>query len=144
VTRSARLLVVEDNPLSRRLAREILTHRGHQVFEAVSVTTAVECLSCDPELVIMDIEIEGGTGIDVLKVMRTRKELDHVPVIAVTASAMAGERERLLEIGFDAYMSKPIDTRNFGDAVEALLQSGRRKPTTAEPAGGQDTREAAS
>jgi CheY-like chemotaxis protein len=117
-----RILVVEDNALSARLVREILTRRGHEVLEAVSVLEALAQVRSAPDLVIMDIEIVGGSGEEVLRGIKLQPHLCSIPVIAVTANAMQGERERLLAAGFDAYLSKPIDTRSFGATVESLLQ----------------------
>jgi CheY-like chemotaxis protein len=126
VTARARILVVEDNPASRLLVRDILTHRGHEVIEAVSAEEARERLSPPPDLILMDLLLPGTEGGELLMgEIRSKKELAKVPVIAVTASAMSGDRERLLRAGFDGYMSKPIDTRAFGPLVETHLGKAR-------------------
>jgi CheY-like chemotaxis protein len=126
VTARARILVVEDNPASRLLVRDILTHRGHEVIEAVSAEGARARLSPPPDLILMDLLLPGTEGGELLiGEIRSKKELAKVPVIAVTASAMSGDRERLLRAGFDGYMSKPIDTRAFGPLVETHLGKAR-------------------
>ncbi len=122
--RGARILLVEDNALNRRLVRDLLAHRGHEVVEATTVPEAVERLSCAPDLVLMDLQLPGGSGEQVLQHIRSRDDVRSVPVIVVTASAMQGEKERLLAAGFDAYLSKPIDTRSFGAVVESFLVKG--------------------
>lgn len=119
--RTGRILVVEDNALNRRLVRDLLVHRGHEVIEATNVAEARARLREVPDLVLMDLQLPGGSGEVVLADIRADETLRALPVIVVTASAMAGERERLLAAGFDAYLSKPIDTRTFGTVVENFL-----------------------
>ena len=125
----ARILLVEDNPSNRLLVRDILSVRGHEVIEAVTAEEARIRLRPPPDLVLMDLQIPGGVdGEQLLHEIRDDPELAHLPVIVVTASAMAGDRERLLEAGFDAYMSKPIDTRAFGPAIEAHMKKAKEGP----------------
>jgi two-component system cell cycle response regulator DivK len=121
VTAKGRILLVEDNALNRRLVRDLLVFRGHEVIEATTVPEARARLDDRPDLVLMDLQIPGGSGVDVLHAIRAREDVRDLPVIVVTASAMAGEKERLLAAGFDAYLSKPIDTRTFGAVVESFL-----------------------
>jgi two-component system, cell cycle response regulator DivK len=116
-----RILVVEDNPLNRRLVEALLVHRGHTVLQASTVEEGREQLEgMLPDIVLLDIHIPGGGGELLLAEIRKSTRLAGLPVVAVTASAMSGDRERLLELGFDAYMSKPIDTRAFAMDVEAI------------------------
>jgi len=120
--RSIRILVVEDNALNLRLMRDILELRGHEVVEAGDVPQGREQLErCAPDLVLLDIGIPGGGGEALLRDIRSDPKRTRLPVIAVTAYAMQGDRERLLALGFDAYLSKPIDTRTFAGDVEAVL-----------------------
>ena len=119
---SARILIVEDNPLNRLLFHDILQLRGHEVLEAATVDEARAVLSeHTPDLLLLDVQIPGGGGEAVIRWMRKRRELAAVPIVAVTSLAMPGDRERLLGIGFQGYLSKPIDTRTFGAAIEAFL-----------------------
>ncbi|MEZ0228837.1 MAG: response regulator [Planctomycetota bacterium] len=122
----ARILLVEDNAMNRRLVRDLLVHRGHVIIEATTVAEARELLAGEPDvdLVLMDLQLPDGSGQDVLGSIRERADLRSLPVLAVTASAMQGEKERLLAAGFDAYLSKPIDTRAFGPVVESFLVKG--------------------
>jgi len=120
-----RILVVEDNPLNLQLVRDILEYRGHQVDSATTVDEARDRLrSVTPHLVVLDILLPGGGGETLLQEIRANPDLAHLPVIAVTALAMEGDQEHLLEAGFDGYVSKPIDTRTFGPAVEFFLDGG--------------------
>jgi CheY-like chemotaxis protein len=126
MTGRARILVVEDDPASRLLVRDILTFRGHEVIEAGSAEEARARFLPRPDLILMDLLLPGEEGGKLLVAeIRNHPDLASVPVIAVTASAMSGDRERLLRAGFDGYMSKPIDTRAFGFLVEAHLGKAR-------------------
>jgi CheY-like chemotaxis protein len=120
----AHILVVEDNPLNRLLVHDILELRGHSVAEAATVDEACAQLTRQrPDLLLLDVQIPGGGGEAVIREVRQRPELADLPIIAVTSLAMPGDRERLLSIGFQGYLSKPIDTRTFGAAIEAYLKS---------------------
>ena len=119
----ARILVVEDNPLNRLLLHDILELRGHEVIEASNVDEALPLLdSAHLDLLLLDVQIPGGGGEAVVKEVRKRAALAHLPIIAVTSLAMPGDRERLLGSGFQGYLSKPIDTRTFGPTVESFLR----------------------
>lgn len=120
----ARILVVEDNPLNRLLVHDILELRGHAVVEAATVDEARALLQRErPDLLLLDVQIPGGGGEAVIREVRQRAELADLPIVAVTSLAMPGDRERLLSIGFQGYLSKPIDTRTFAAAVESYLKS---------------------
>jgi CheY-like chemotaxis protein len=120
------VLLVEDNPMNRVLASEILKRRGHRIIEAANVGEAIDCLrSSVPDIVLLDIQIPGGGGELVLRHIRDEPRLASLVVVAVTAYSMRGDRERILALGFDGYVSKPIDTRRFGPDVECFLEKGR-------------------
>jgi CheY-like chemotaxis protein len=120
----ARILVVEDNPLNRLLVHDLLELRGHAVVEAATVNEACSLLERErPDLLLLDVQIPGGGGEAVIREVRQRPHLADLPIIAVTSLAMPGDRERLLSIGFSGYLSKPIDTRTFGAAIESYLKS---------------------
>jgi CheY-like chemotaxis protein len=124
----ARILVVEDNPLNRLLLHDILELRGHEVIEASNVDEALPLLDAARlDLLLLDVQIPGGGGEAVVKEVRKRAELADLPIVAVTSLAMPGDRERLLGSGFQGYLSKPIDTRTFGPAVEAFLRAEVRR-----------------
>ena len=124
----ARILVVEDNPLNRLLLHDILELRGHEVIEAASVDEALPLLDVARlDLLLLDVQIPGGGGEAVVKEVRKRAALADLPIVAVTSLAMPGDRERLLSIGFQGYLSKPIDTRTFGAAIETYLDPGVRR-----------------
>jgi CheY-like chemotaxis protein len=120
---TARILLVEDDPLSRRLLRDLLTHRGHQIFEATTVDEArLQIEAVRPQLILLDVQIPGGGGETLLDHIRSRAQPGRVPVLAVTALASKQDGERLIRLGFDAYFSKPISTQTFGPAMESFLK----------------------
>ena len=117
------ILVVEDNPLNRRLVRDLLELNGHRVREAECVADGrAELQRTLPDLVLLDVGIPGGGGELLLAEIRGNPSLAGLPVVAVTAYAMQGDRERLLKAGFDEYISKPINTRTFVVDVETIAK----------------------
>ncbi|MBN9161055.1 MAG: hypothetical protein BGO98_00080 [Myxococcales bacterium 68-20] len=121
----SRILVVEDHPLNRRLVRDILEFHGHEVVEAHDVSQAHARLSEHRvELVLLDVQIPGGGGEVVLRTIRNDPAFSKLPVVAVTAAAMSGDRARFLAAGFDGYISKPIDTKTFASVVEGFIEKG--------------------
>jgi CheY-like chemotaxis protein len=118
----AKILVVEDDPWSQRIVVELLEMRGHDVLAANSVATARAQLANAPHIVLLDINIPGGGGELLLREIRASVAWAGLPVIALTASAMTGDRERFLRQGFTAYMSKPIDVKSFGPTVEHYVR----------------------
>jgi CheY-like chemotaxis protein len=117
----ALVLVVEDDPWSQRIVVELLEMRGHQVIAANDVTTARAELAKKPQIVLLDIHVPGGGGLAFLKEIRASADYGTLPVIALTASAMTGDRERFIRQGFTAYMSKPIDVKSFGPTIESYV-----------------------
>jgi CheY-like chemotaxis protein len=115
------ILLVEDNALNRRLAEVALQARGHRVLQADSVDAARASLDQQvPDVILMDIELPGGGGEGLMREIRRQAGRAHLPIIAVTALAMQGDRERLLRAGFDGYIAKPIDVSTFGPEIESL------------------------
>jgi two-component system cell cycle response regulator DivK len=107
---SRQILVVEDNEKSMKLFRDVLQASGYRTLEAGSGEDAVEvALENGPDLVLMDIQLPGIDGIEALARLRGDKRTASTPVLALTAQAMHGERERLLAAGFDDYISKPVN-----------------------------------
>jgi CheY-like chemotaxis protein len=117
----ATLLIVEDNPDNMKLFRTVLAARGHHVLELPGGEGLLDITrEARPDLVLLDIQLPGEDGFQLLA--RLRRELHPLPpVVALTAHAMAGDRERALEAGFDGYLTKPIDVATFGKTVESFL-----------------------
>ena len=121
---TTRILVVEDNPLNLKLVRDVLEFRG---FEVATATTGEEgvtmALSDPPHLVLMDLQLPGIDGHAALSLLRADSTTGHIPVVALTAFAMAQDRDRALAAGFDGYLEKPISVRSFPDQVRAHLKT---------------------
>jgi two-component system cell cycle response regulator DivK len=104
------ILVVEDNERNMKLLRDVLQAAGYRLVEATTGRQAVELAAEHaPDLVLMDIQLPDIDGIEALARFRAQDRLASVPVLAVTAQAMQGDRERLTAAGFDGYISKPVD-----------------------------------
>ncbi len=104
-----RILVVEDNELNMKLFRDVLLATGYRALEATTGSEAVDlAVEHAPDLVLMDIQLPDADGVDVLHRLRTDDRTAAIPVLAVTAQAMHGDRERFLAAGFDGYVSKPV------------------------------------
>ena len=107
---SARILVVEDNERNMKLFRDVLQATGFRTLEATTGERAVElALEHAPDLVLMDVRLPDLDGIQALGRLRADERTAGVPVVALTAQAMEGDRERVLDAGFDGYLSKPVD-----------------------------------
>lgn len=119
-----RIAVVEDNPDNRLLVQAILEDR-YDISEYATGSDAVRGLERDPpDLVLLDISLPGMDGTEVLRWIRGHETLKDVPVVALTAHAMAGDREKYLREGFDDYVTKPIlDETDLLEAIERWLTS---------------------
>ena len=112
------VLYIEDNFHNRRIVRKILQSRGYTVIEAEDGTTGLEMIQAlRPPLILLDIGLPGLDGLEVLKRIRADQGLCDTPIIALTASAMRGDRERFLAAGCDDYISKPIQALELLDMV---------------------------
>jgi two-component system, cell cycle response regulator len=131
---SARILIIEDNPTNLELMAYLLTSFAYHVDSAPDGQAGVEsALRLLPDLIICDIEMPRLSGMDVARMLRQRSETRGIPMLAVTAYAMVGDRETILAAGFDGYLSKPIDPETFVKDVEAFLPVEKRsgqKPET--------------
>jgi two-component system, cell cycle response regulator DivK len=117
----ARILVVEDSPDNMKLFRTLLTLKGHEVTGLSGGEELLETIArTDPELVLMDIQLPGKDGFTLLGEIR-RSPHARVRVVALTAHAMSGDRERAMQSGFDGYITKPIDIRVFPELVKQAL-----------------------
>ena len=116
------ILVVEDNEKNMKLARDILTFKGYQVAEAVTGEEAlVIARNEQPALILMDIQLPGMDGVTAFKHLRADPVTKHIPVIALTASAMPTDRKQILAAGFDGYETKPLGVRRLIEVVNAAI-----------------------
>jgi CheY-like chemotaxis protein len=111
--------VVEDNEKNMKLVRDVLQASGYSTFEATTGEQAVELAQAhEPGLVLMDVQLPGIDGLEALRRLRQDELTASIPVLAVTAQAMSGDRERFLDAGFDGYLSKPIDVTELIQVVQ--------------------------
>lgn len=118
----ATILVVEDNEANRLLAGAVLEREGFRVEMAGNSQEALELLeSRAPDLILMDVQLPGIDGLALTRQLKGDHRTASIPVIALTALAMLGDKERTLEAGCSGYISKPINTRTFGAEVRKFL-----------------------
>jgi two-component system cell cycle response regulator DivK len=119
---TARILVVEDNHLNKKLFRDLLQIKGHEIFEAEDGDRGIEMArSLCPDLILLDIYLPTVSGLDVAKALKADQATDHIPIIAVTAFAMVGHEETVRAAGCDGYLAKPISIDSFFESVNSFL-----------------------
>ena len=120
-----RVLVVEDNEKNMKLFRDVLQASGYSPLEASSgaaaIVTAAESV---PAVVLMDIQLPDMDGIEALRRLREDERTAGIPVLALTAQAMQGDRDRFLAAGFDGYLSKPVDIAELVATVGRYCDGG--------------------
>jgi len=120
-----KILVVEDNPTNMRVIRMVLRNKGYGLLEATDGEEAlVVAMEGHPDLIVMDIQLPKMDGLEVTRRLRQTPEFKQTPIIALTASAMEGDREKIMAAGCDKYISKPVNTRQFPQLVAEMLQQG--------------------
>jgi two-component system, cell cycle response regulator DivK len=116
------ILVVEDNDKNRKLVRDVLIYRGYDVVEAETGEDGVRLAKeRQPRLILMDIQLPGIDGIEALRQLRADATTRGIPVIAVTASALDRDRQKIMAAGFDGYQAKPLNVKAFMAAIEAAF-----------------------
>ncbi len=124
-----RILVVDDSALNRKLVSTILQANHFEVLEAIDGEQAVAVATSErPSLILMDIQLPKLDGYEATRRLRAQPETKDIPIIALTANAMAGEDERARAAGCDGYISKPIDTRSLVPTLIPYLEQGRKLP----------------
>lgn len=118
------VLVVEDNEANQLLTSTVLERAGYQVELAGNAAEALERLAAGvPDLILMDLQLPDQDGLSLARQLKADPRTALIPIVALTAYAMVGDRERALAAGCAGYISKPIDTRAFGDQVKQFLGS---------------------
>jgi len=122
------ILIVEDNAKNMKLVRDLLQHHGHRTLEADTGEAGIAlALRERPDLVLMDIQLPDIDGATVLARIREDASFDAMPVLAVSASVMPDEQQRVVRSGFDGFIAKPISIKPFLTAVQRALTEGRAK-----------------
>lgn len=119
---TVRILYVEDNPQNMRLVRKMLHIGGYEMIEAVNGITGVAVAAREmPDLILMDINLPDIDGLEATIRIKQRPELRHIPIVALTANAMHGDRERFIAAGCDGYLAKPVTKNELLNTVQRFL-----------------------
>ena len=119
-----KILVVEDNDMNMQLVEFLLEEGGYDIVKAASGEEALEITrntAGAPDLILMDIHLPGMDGLSVVRAMKGDDRTRRIPILALTAHAMRGDKDRFLEAGCDGYISKPIDVKTFISSIEQYL-----------------------
>jgi two-component system cell cycle response regulator DivK len=121
-----RILYIEDNLGNRMLVRRILEAEGYTIIEATDGPAGLEIAAQEEfDLILLDINLPEIDGYDLARRMRSMSNLDDVPILAVTANVMHGDKERTLEAGCDGFIPKPIDVDKLPELIQTALERGR-------------------
>jgi CheY-like chemotaxis protein len=127
--RASLILVVDDNDAGQLLARAVLELDGFQVDSAGSSEEVMESLKARmPDLILMDVQLPGQDGLALTRQLKANPATATIAIVALTARAMAGDREQALAAGCSGYITKPINTRTFGDQLRKFLPAERLEP----------------
>jgi two-component system cell cycle response regulator DivK len=117
------VLIVEDNDKNMKLARDVLQAKGYQTLEAITGEDGVKLArDMKPDLVLMDIQLPGINGIEAFRQIRADANTSRIPVVALTASVTPTDRTAIAAAGFDAFLSKPINLKEFLDTVKRMVE----------------------
>jgi len=123
-----KVLVVEDNDMNMQLVEYLLEEGGYEIVKATSgeeaLSIARDASSKAPDLILMDIHLPGMDGLSVVREIKSDSRMSGVPILALTAHAMRGDKDRFLEAGCDGYISKPIDVKTFLSSIEQYVPKG--------------------
>lgn len=138
---ATRILVIEDNPANMELMTYLLKAHGYSLLTAADGESGLAVATSElPDLIICDVHLPQLDGYGVVRVLKRTPDLRGIPAIAVTALAMVGDREKLIDAGFDGYLSKPIEPETFIAEIERFLPEIARFPQrTVEPGAGSTT-----
>ena len=121
-TEAKTILIVEDNELNMRLFNDLLQANGYHTLQSITGQDAVDLVEAHhPDLILMDIRLPEISGIEVTRRIKEREHLRHIPVVAVTASALKGDEQKFINEGCDAFIAKPIALKSFLEVVSQLL-----------------------
>ena len=119
-----RILVVEDNEMNMQLVEFLLEEGGYEIVKAASGEEAITVARSGPavDLILMDIHLPGVDGLSVVQELKKDARTSSIPILALTAHAMRGDKDRFLQAGCDGYISKPIDVKTFLAAIEPFVR----------------------
>ena len=118
----SRILIVEDNDKNLKLVRDVLQAKGYTTLEAGTAEDGLAIARDEaPDLILMDIQLPGMSGIEALKALRADPATAALPVVAITASVMQQDRQQIVNAGFNAFVEKPVNLRNLLDTVQQAI-----------------------
>ncbi len=121
-----KILIVEDNDDNRELVVKVLKNKGYAVVEAADGEAAVErAIAEKPDLILLDISLPKLDGYEVAKRLKGMEEFQEIPIVAFTAHAMKGDREKVIVAGFEGYISKPVNIRELPDQIRSFIRGKR-------------------
>jgi len=127
---SKKILIVEDDPRSLKMIRMTLRPYGYSLLEATDGEEALKVARSDkPDLIIMDLRLPKVSGLEVTRQLRQMSDFNHIAIIAITAYAMKGDKEKAISAGCDAYLAKPINTRELPRLVTEMLLQRKENST---------------
>ena len=130
----ARILAIEDNPTNLELMAYLLRAFGYEVLEATDGEVGLAVARRErPDLIICDVQMPGVDGYEVARQLKSDPTLRMIPLLAITALAMVGDRDKVLAAGFDGYIAKPLTPQTFVQQVAAFLQPNQRITSKPEP-----------
>ncbi len=120
------ILIVEDDEKNMKLARDVLKAKGYAILEAMTGEDGVKlAIESKPDLVLMDIQLPGINGIEALRQVRADPTCARIPIVAFTASVTQADRSQISEAGFDDFIGKPINLKEFLETVQRRIEAGR-------------------
>jgi two-component system cell cycle response regulator DivK len=129
-----KVLIVEDNPLNMRLIEMILKTKNYTLLKATDGQEALDIATREhPDLILMDIRLPTVNGLEVARRLKENQAFSQTPIIALTAHAMKGDKEKAIEAGCESYLSKPINTRQLPKLVADMLLLRQQKLSSAKP-----------
>lgn len=130
----ARILIIEDSPTNMMLSIAVLESAGHTLFQAERAAAGIEIARRErPDLILMDIQLPDMDGIEATRILKANPETQDIPIVALTAFTMKGDRARIMKAGCDGYIEKPIRYKDFLAEVDAITSRGSCK--TPKPSG---------
>ena len=122
-----KVMIVEDNPQNMKLIEMLLRSKSYILLKACDGEEALDMATREqPDLIVMDMQLPKMSGVEVTKRLRQMPVFSHTPIIALTAFAMRGDKKRFLEAGCNAYISKPINTRELPTIIDQMLQEYKK------------------
>lgn len=117
-----KVLLIEDNPLNMELAVDLLELGGYEVLTATTAEEGIELAQKEtPDLILMDISLPGIDGLEATRILKKDKKVKDVPIVAMSAHAMTGDKEKAMEAGCMGYITKPIDTKSLVERVKEFM-----------------------